>query len=266
MPRHALPLLARVIGKPFFETYSPNATAFFWGTPQVGFLSENELLFAWQEIWAALPDRLVKVVKLWELSEVRTVIALVSFGEGIEAVWAMIFDPENRVIEEDFLLYGFPGIDQPPAFDGRISAGEYPHEVKSAGVKFSFGNGNVLLFGALWAPGTGWVSVGFDPELGMQGANYVITWVDQEGVHAEDHYGNGPTSHRKDRDSHVFRVAGVEESGVTSVEFIIPLHSGDPEDKPMARGKTYGILLAYHRNSDALIRHTARGKISITLE
>ncbi len=248
------------------EAYASDALVFFYGTPRTGFLTGTEIAAGWEEVLGALLAVQVTPRKLEVLPEVRPVIALFALGEDLEAIWAMRFDPSGKIVREEFLLYGVSPLDQPPVLDAQVVLGEYTQTVSNAGVTFSFRNGALPLFGALSAPGTGWVSVGFDPEFSMRGANFVFAWADQAGVHVQDHYGNVPTSHRQDKTTHVFLAAGIEEGGVTTVEFIIPLDSGDLEDKPLVRGKTYTVLLAYHRNSGTPSRHTARGQAQITLE
>jgi hypothetical protein len=111
------------------------------------------------------------------------------------------------------------------------------------------------------------VSAGFDPVNRMQGANYIIAAVTSGGIVIEDHFGSGTTSHRRDRREDILRAAGTVSGGQTIVEFAIPLDSLDAEDKPLVPGRTYTVLLAYHRSSTSLTTlHTARGSVQITLE
>ncbi|HIP99934.1 TPA: hypothetical protein EYH33_05295 [Candidatus Bipolaricaulota bacterium] len=246
--------------------YAPGAEALFLGAPRSGFIAGDGLRAAWEGILAALHPVELGVEDLTLVPEAGVAFARVSLGEGRWALWALAFGPDGRVVGEDFLLYGLPGFPQPPVPDGAVGEGEYPHAAKAAGVEFYFLNGTVILFGALRAPGTGWVAVGFDPDFRMQGADMVFAWVDDDGATVEDHYGSGPTSHRRDEISHILLAAGGEAEGVTTVEFVKPLSSGDPEDKPLERGKTYTVILAYHRSYDGFRRHTARGRAEITLD
>lgn len=99
----------------------------------------------------------------------------------------------------------------------------------------------------LTGPTTGWVAVGFDPDSMMLGANFII------GYHAgttqlRDDYGWQLTSHRDDTllggTSDVTLDGGGESGGSTTIEFTIPLNSGDTYDKVLIPGQTYTILLA----------------------
>lgn len=111
------------------------------------------------------------------------------------------------------------------------------------------------------------VVAGFDPEFRMQGANYIIAAVTVDGLAIEDHFGTGPTSHRRDARNDVLRAAGIATGGQTVVEFVIPLDSGDAEDKPLLPGRTYTVLLAYHRTSGSFAAiHSARGSVQMELQ
>lgn len=103
------------------------------------------------------------------------------------------------------------------------------------------------------APTTGWVAVGFDPERGMQGANFVIGYVAGGEATVEDHYGNGMTSHSSDESlggrRDVTEVTGTESDGSTTIGFRLPLDSGDEYDKPLESGGEYTVLLAYGPNN-----------------
>ncbi|MBC7220980.1 hypothetical protein H5T55_05865 [Candidatus Bipolaricaulota bacterium] len=126
---------------------------------------------------------------------------------------------------------------------------------------------SLVLFTALHSPGTGWVSAGFDPVNRMQGANYILAAVTPGGLVIEDHFGTGTTSHRRDGREDILRAAGTASGGQTVVEFAVPLDSNDPEDKLLIPGRTYTVLLAYHRSSTSFTAlHTARGSVEMKLE
>lgn len=90
-----------------------------------------------------------------------------------------------------------------------------------------------MLLVGLSSSGQGWLAVGFDPVRRMQGANVVIAAVSEEWLAIEDHYGASPISHRQDLQDHVLLAAGTESEAGTQLEFIIPLDSGDPQDRPL---------------------------------
>jgi len=157
------------------------------------------------------------------------------------------------------------------AVDGTIFAGEYPHRADIAGVEVYWMNNAEYLRVGLVSPGTGYVSIGFDPENGMKGANYIIAYMNEGEIYVRDDFGTEPTSHMADDDrggtNDILSAAGAEWPDQTIIEFVIPLDSGDASDKPLSPGRTYPILVAYHSVSDGFTaRHSRRGSGEITLD
>jgi hypothetical protein len=117
------------------------------------------------------------------------------------------------------------------------------------------------------------VSVGFDPETQMKGANFVFGYVQDGTAFVQDMFGTKPTgraSHPPDEElggrNDVLEYAGREEGNVTTIEFKIPLDSGDQYDKPLSPGTTYAIILALGPSDDLDSRHVAEGYGEITLD
>jgi len=100
----------------------------------------------------------------------------------------------------------------------------------------------------LTGPTTGWVAVGFDPEQMMQGANLIIGYVESGTPSLRDDWGVALTSHASDvslgGSDDVTVDGGSESGGETTIEFTIPLDSGDDYDNPMEPGSTYPVILA----------------------
>lgn len=123
----------------------------------------------------------------------------------------------------------------------------------------------------LTAPTTGWVSVGFNPSVMMKDADYILAYVrNGQGVVSDD-FGNGPTMHRPDTDlggkANVELVSASEQAGATTVQFRIPLESGDKYDKVLKPGAQVKLLWAFGPDGadNFTSRHKARGSLSITL-
>ena len=138
---------------------------------------------------------------------------------------------------------------------------------------FHWANDKDHLYGAVVANTGGWVAVGFDPETQMQGANFIFGYVADGTASVQDMFGTKP----KGRGSHppddqlggsddLLEYAGREEGGVTTIEFKIPLDSGDQYDKTLNSGSTYTIILAQGRSDDTESRHSAEGSSEITLD
>ncbi|MEN8208687.1 MAG: DOMON domain-containing protein [Candidatus Fermentibacteria bacterium] len=104
------------------------------------------------------------------------------------------------------------------------------------------------------APTTGWAAVGFDPALVMNEANLIIGYVSGGSVNIRDDYGTGQFSHDADTNlggsDDVETISGSEsETNVeTTLEFRIPLDSGDQYDKALVDGNTYTFIFAYGNN------------------
>jgi hypothetical protein len=98
------------------------------------------------------------------------------------------------------------------------------------------------------APTTGWVGIGLDPEMQMQGADFVIGFAVDSVVTIRDDWGVAPTSHRADTTlggtDDIITFDGSENAGRTEISFSIPLDSGDQYDKPLEHGVSYSIILA----------------------
>ena len=164
---------------------------------------------------------------------------------------------------------GYTDINWPPQIDGAIEPDEYRHSMTDpgTGMEVHWQNDATDLYVGLVSPGTGWEAIGFDPTRKMQGANIIIGVVNKDGLVIEDHYGSAQTAHRADKESQILQASGREENGKTTIEFVIPLASDDPNDVSLVPGAEVTIILAYHSSSDRLTtRHTKRSTTSIILD
>jgi len=157
------------------------------------------------------------------------------------------------------------------SIDGAIGASEYAHSTQIAGVEVHWSNDATYLRVGLVAPGTGYVSIGLDPENRMEGANFILGYVEDGKAYFRDDYGTELTAHMADADrggeDSIVSSAGAEWADQTILEFIIPLDSGDAMDKPLLPGHTYTVLLAYHALQDGFtVRHSGRGTGEIQLD
>jgi len=123
---------------------------------------------------------------------------------------------------------------------------------------------------AMSAPCTGYVSVGFDPEFRKEGGNYIIGYVAGESVVVRDHVETRGNLHEADvelgGENNILEFSGTEIDNRTTLEFIIPLDSGDPMDQPLTTGVRHVILVAYQNSRDVLISiHSRHGVAQIEL-
>lgn len=156
------------------------------------------------------------------------------------------------------------------AADGAILAGEYDDRTEVAGVNVYWSNSAETLRVGLVSSGSGYLAIGFDPEDGMEGANFIVGYIDDGKVYIRDDYGTGTTSHAADTErggqDNILSSGGAEWADQTIIEFVIPLDSGDAMDKPLLPGSTYTILVAYHDLLDGFeVRHSRRGVGAIQL-
>lgn len=158
-----------------------------------------------------------------------------------------------------------------PAIDGVIHTGEYAHTLESGGFRVFWSNDDTVLRMGLLSPGTGYVAIGLDPDQRMRGANFILGAVRDGQLEMRDDYGTGLLRHEADvaiggRDD-ILAAAGREVNGQTMIEFVIPLDSGDPFDKPLKPGETYTILVAFHNTNDSFsAMHSQRGSGEIQLD
>lgn len=172
--------------------------------------------------------------------------------ETEEEIPVPVVEPPTVSLPADYLI------------DGVIVAGEFAHMTTIAGVDVHWTNDEHRLRVGLVAPGTGFVAIGFDPERQMEGANYIIASMHEGELTIRDDFGHELLAHIDDTarggQDNIIAAAGNEWPDQTVIEFIIPLDSGDPMDKPLLPGHQYTILVAYHSMLDDFAnRHTRRG-------
>lgn len=149
-------------------------------------------------------------------------------------------------------------------------AAEYDHTVEAQDMSFSWKIDGDKLAGKVAAKTDSWVGVGFNPSQKMKDANYVIGYVKDGQVTIADEFGTTATGHKSDDDaggkSDVTVVGGTEEGGMTTIEFIIPLDSGDEKDGKLTADGDTVVLLAYGAGRDSFkSKHKFRTTVSVNL-
>lgn len=108
--------------------------------------------------------------------------------------------------------------------------------------------------------GTGWLAVGFAPSSGMKDANIIIGYANGSSGVIRDDWGTSQTAHQSDISlggaSNVTYISATENSGVTRLEFQLPLDSGDAYDRSLIIGNTYPIIFAKGSEDDFDSYHT----------
>jgi len=261
------------------EALHPDGGTVFMGTPWDGFHYGEDSHEAWSSLQEWLAPEHLEVLEEHVLPNGNLVWAqLILTGRAgeeddppeISVASALVFDSDGRIVAEDFIVLDGLESDSPaPVWDEPLDPEAYTHHLQEnrTGMELWWRNGLAVLLAGVRAPGTGWAAVGFDPERRMQGADFVIGAVTNGELDIEDHHGHLPTGHRKDDHQDILAAGGEISDGEVTLQFVIPLHSGDPDDNTLVPGESYAVILAYHNTSTSLTaRHTARASDSITLE
>lgn len=121
------------------------------------------------------------------------------------------------------------------------------------------------------APTTRWVAVGFDPSRAMKDADFTFGFVKDGELSISDHFGNGAFSHKADTElggtDDIISASGKEAEGSTTLEFVIPLNSGDEYDVVLSREQQHTVLFAYGPDGadDFTTKHSFRTKVNLQL-
>jgi hypothetical protein len=150
------------------------------------------------------------------------------------------------------------------------SAADYAHEVKDKKMSFAWSVEGETLAVKISAATEGWVGVGFNPSKKMKDANFVLGYVKKGKAKITDEYGDKATSHKSDKKLggtvDAVLVGGVEEGGVTTIEFTLPLKSGDTHDGALDVNGDTIVLLAFGAGRDSFkSKHKYRSSFKVNL-
>lgn len=149
-------------------------------------------------------------------------------------------------------------------------SGEYQHVLTVEKMTFAWSTEKGQLAVQLSAPTTGWVAVGFNPTNKMKDANIIIGYVKKGKVKILDEFGTATTQHKSDKKvggtENVTVVGGSEENGSTTIEFSIPLDSGDAKDGVIDVNADTVVILGYGVARDSFkMKHKFRTTIVVNL-
>ncbi|MGD9948060.1 MAG: DOMON domain-containing protein [Desulfobulbus sp.] len=141
-------------------------------------------------------------------------------------------------------------------FAGSLYAGTYQHSLVVDKMNFDWSVVGDTLAVKIAAPTTGWVGIGFNPSDMMKDANIVMGYVKDGEVKISDEFGTGVTSHAPDDQkggtSNVTVVGGSEVGNTTTLEFTIPLKSGDEKDGVIDPNADTKVIFAYGPDRDSM--------------
>lgn len=147
---------------------------------------------------------------------------------------------------------------------------EYEHEIVLKRMTFAWKVARQQLYVKLTGETTGWVGIGFNPTHQMKDANYVLGYVKRGKVKMIDAFGVRAKEHIKDTlmegSDNVTVISGKEEGNTTTIEFSIPLDSGDVADGKIEPTGLTTVLLAFGKRLDNFYsRHAARFILTVNL-
>jgi hypothetical protein len=165
-----------------------------------------------------------------------------------------------------------------PDIDGIIGKDEYePAKIfkGSTGKKFTI-YWKVVgpdIFIALEVETSGWVSIGIEPTDNLhKNADMIFGWVDDQGmvkvVDAFSPESQGP--HPEDKElggtTDIKLFGGSEMNGITTIEFVRPLITGDRFDNDIRRRTDTSIIWAYGDVDNWKAQHQEQGRASFNVQ
>ena len=151
-----------------------------------------------------------------------------------------------------------------------LLAATYDHEVQAKDMTFAWKVDGDTLHAKMSAKTKGWVGVGFNPSKKMKDANFILGYVKDGKAEVADHFGTKATGHDEDSkkggSDDLTLVAGTEENGLTTIEFTLPMSSGDKMAGTLTADGDTILLLAYGPDRDSMKpRHKFKKTMTVNL-
>ena len=146
----------------------------------------------------------------------------------------------------------------------------YDHKIELATMTFEWRLTNDTIHVRLQAETTGWVGIGFNPSQAMKDANFILGYVKNHKVKVTNDFGITSRQHKPDTElggeSNITEIGGSEENGLTTINFTIPLDSGDEYDGKIFTDQENIVLLAYGSGRDSFKgKHKYRTSLKVNL-
>ncbi len=153
---------------------------------------------------------------------------------------------------------------------GLIQAADYDHELTDKNMTFAWKVDGDNLAIKISAKTEGWVGIGFNPSKQMKDANLVLGYVKKGKAKLVDEFGDSDNTHKSDKKlggtDDATLVAGVEEGGVTTLEFTVPTQSEDKSDTKIDVNGDTIVLLSYGAGRDSFrTKHKYRSAFKVNL-
>ncbi len=185
---------------------------------------------------------------------------------GLEIEDKLQPDGSEEINLEDFPINNI-------AIDAQITTNEYPFSYfdNVTDITLYWHNDSKDLYIGLESQAEGWIAIGFDPERSMKDANIVLFALENENVIARDDYGTSNFSHSSDEELggsfDITEYAGKKENNITTIEFVIPMDSGDEFDRVLEPTGNYSVIIAVNlANTDFNSKHSKKSSGVIELK
>lgn len=147
--------------------------------------------------------------------------------------------------------------------DGIITPGEYQKSKTYNDYEIAWSSDDQYIYVGIRAKTTGWVAVGFDPEIMMKNADIIQGYVKDGTVTIVDMFSTGefgphPPDTQLGGTNDILESGGKIENEYTVIEFKRKLDTGDKFDKPLHKGINK-IMWAYGSDTQITIKHLVRG-------
>ncbi len=144
---------------------------------------------------------------------------------------------------------------------GSAYSADYQHSIDVDKMKFSWSIDGDKLAASVSGPTTSWA---------MKNADIIIGYVKKGKVTIKDEFGTSGSQHKSDKkiggESNVTVVGGSEENGVTTIEFAIPLNSGDAKDTTIVPDGDTVLIFAYGKGRDSFrVKHQFTATLTVNL-
>lgn len=146
-----------------------------------------------------------------------------------------------------------------PTVDGSIEEGEYPQVIQLKNMNFSYAlsKDTKVLYFALEAPTSGWVSVGLDSSR-MNGAHFIIGYDAISSQLINEETGRG-RSHSPSTTKILIASKIREVSGKTTLEFSVPASLYDS-------GKDLDVIVSYGNQDNIRSKHSRYDRHTIKFQ
>ena len=144
-----------------------------------------------------------------------------------------------------------------------------PKTISKNKMKVSWYHQKDSVYFEMAAPTTGWVTIGFNTNSGIQGAYLLMGRVVDGIPSVVEHFtvsaGNYKSIKVLGEEPSVTVLSGLEANGLTKIKFALPIKANNRYQKELNAGKAYSLILAYSQSDDFQHHSMMRTAVQIKL-